>query len=750
MLKTALAVVLVLVLIWPLSLFRLARANISSCSGSVSPSVLKTNTSATLNFSVTNSDSNAIVWVKISGPGGFEITGGSSGGWTANLLSASAVSFTGSSIAPSSSQNFNVNVTTGGSPTSGGFNIEVSDNGGGANAFSCGSQTVTVSNDTTPPVISNVVVSSITGSSATITWTTDEAANSKVNYGTSTSYGSSASDGGYVTSHSLNLTSLASGTTYHFQVVSADSVGNSSQTGDNTFTTAGSSPPAPSPSPTPTSTPAPNSGGGSSSGSSSSPPQSTPAPAPVVITDTTPATVTLYSDLSKPFKQLPVLSGMAADDQAVTRVDYSLDGGRNWLPARLSSPGAKQSLFSFGLGKLEDGNYSLRLRAFDPSSNVGYSGFYELIIDQIPPVVGPGLFSTGAQTIMPFGGRLYVLSGVEQRLTLPSIGGAVEMEAIASSSGQLSDLPRFPLRRNNETNLWSGALKFDKAGDYTLAAQAVDGAGNRVREVLGSLSVLKDGQVLSPEGKPLANAKVEVFYYDQTLQNFLSWDGSPFSQENPQVTDSAGLYKLVLPPGRYFLQISTPNLRLLRTNIFELKEVTPVNSDFKLEARNGFRLGPFNLAWFDLNQSTVEIDPASQLTRQNAVPNSIEKYQSITKLNLTDQGLDMAALDGRPTVISILNSWLPLAHDQLLELDKASSDSLRTVVILPLESAASARTLKKIGGYSLQIYADPQGKILRLLNLQFTPVHLFLDREGVVKKVSSGLLKARELLDNSS
>jgi hypothetical protein len=94
--------------------------------------------------------------------------------------------------------------------------------------------------DTTPPVISNVQAVSITSSGATITWTTNEPADSQVNYGLTTSYGSSTTlNASLVTSHSQALTSLMPSTTYHYQVKSKDGVGNSATSGDNTLTTAG-------------------------------------------------------------------------------------------------------------------------------------------------------------------------------------------------------------------------------------------------------------------------------------------------------------------------------------------------------------------------------------------------------------------------------------------------------------------------------------------------------------------------------
>lgn len=86
--------------------------------------------------------------------------------------------------------------------------------------------------DETAPIISNVQISNITETSATVTWDTDEASDSTVNYGTSTSLGSTESDGTMTTSHSINLSSLSSGTTYFLEVVSTDGSANEA-TDDN-------------------------------------------------------------------------------------------------------------------------------------------------------------------------------------------------------------------------------------------------------------------------------------------------------------------------------------------------------------------------------------------------------------------------------------------------------------------------------------------------------------------------------------
>src|SRR5207245_7857326 len=76
---------------------------------------------------------------------------------------------------------------------------------------------VTVSNgDVTPPVISSVSSSSVSTSGATITWTTDEPADSQVEYGTTSAYGSFTTLApALVVSHSPPLSGLSSGPPYH-------------------------------------------------------------------------------------------------------------------------------------------------------------------------------------------------------------------------------------------------------------------------------------------------------------------------------------------------------------------------------------------------------------------------------------------------------------------------------------------------------------------------------------------------------
>jgi hypothetical protein len=92
--------------------------------------------------------------------------------------------------------------------------------------------------DTTPPVISSVASSGVGAGGATITWTTNEASDTQVEYGTTSGYGTSTPlNSSAVISHTVTLSGLAANTVYHYRVKSKDAAGNQAASGDLVFTT---------------------------------------------------------------------------------------------------------------------------------------------------------------------------------------------------------------------------------------------------------------------------------------------------------------------------------------------------------------------------------------------------------------------------------------------------------------------------------------------------------------------------------
>jgi hypothetical protein len=97
--------------------------------------------------------------------------------------------------------------------------------------------TVTVP-DTRPPTLSNIRSSGIKRTGATLSWATDEAADSVVDYwpaGSSST--STVRDSRLLSSHQVVLTTLQRATTYYYRVSSADRAGNRSVSATYAFTT---------------------------------------------------------------------------------------------------------------------------------------------------------------------------------------------------------------------------------------------------------------------------------------------------------------------------------------------------------------------------------------------------------------------------------------------------------------------------------------------------------------------------------
>ncbi len=182
----------------------------------------------------------------ISGVGTTNVTySGGTVAWTTNEASHSQVEFGtttgyGAATALDTSMVIGHSQTLSGLAASTNYHFRVLSGDAAGNLAVSGDFTFTTAAapDITPPLISAVKSSNLTSSGATITWTTDEAADSQIEYGVSASYGSSATlDPAKTTAHSQSLSGLSSATIYHYRVKSRDAAGNLAVSSDYTFTT---------------------------------------------------------------------------------------------------------------------------------------------------------------------------------------------------------------------------------------------------------------------------------------------------------------------------------------------------------------------------------------------------------------------------------------------------------------------------------------------------------------------------------
>lgn len=121
------------------------------------------------------------------------------------------------------------------------FVIETKDKKGNTATSSQQTFTTSAAPDTTAPQVTAISVTNIGTSTATITWTTNEASNSKVYYSLitplNTGTAATKSDGGMVTSHSVTLTGLTPNAQHFFKVESKDASNNTTLSSETSFTT---------------------------------------------------------------------------------------------------------------------------------------------------------------------------------------------------------------------------------------------------------------------------------------------------------------------------------------------------------------------------------------------------------------------------------------------------------------------------------------------------------------------------------
>jgi phosphodiesterase/alkaline phosphatase D-like protein len=206
---------------------------------------------------------------------------------------------------------------------------------------------VSVTVDNAAPVISAVSSSGVGSSAATITWTTDEASDSQVEYGLTSAYGQvSALASPLVSSHSVGLSGLSASTVYHYRVKSKDAMGNLAVSGDFTFTTL-------------------------------APPDTT---VPIVSLTAPVAGATVAGTVS--------VSASATDNVGVVGVQFKLDGVN--LGTELT---VAPYVFSWNTATTTNGSHSLTAVARDAAGNTATATAVSVTVDNAAPVISAVLSS---------------------------------------------------------------------------------------------------------------------------------------------------------------------------------------------------------------------------------------------------------------------------------------------------------------------------------------------------------------------
>lgn len=725
-----------------LNLFNFARAAINSCNVTVTPASVQPNAQVLYNFNITNNGPNDAVWIQINRPSENFTIGSAAWAGSSTVGADQATLYDGLTIASGGSATVGLSVHAGEDQTSGdNWSVLISEDSDGSTRTTCtGSLGASVSGarvpdpDTTPPLLGAVSLTKLSSTSITIGWPTDEPSDSDIAYGLTSEYGQNKHDTAPVTEHSLKLDNLLPETGYHYVITSYDPYGNGASSTDGTFLTPVS--------------------GSAPTGTQevvTSIILKTIIPLKPIPTENIPPSLRLTSDISTPQKTTLTLSGTAEDNEALAAIYYSLDGGKNWLPVdEATGLGTKNSSFSFKPLGLQDGNYQLSLRAIDTSSNQAKTLPQTLVIDRLPPAVGGSVITVGSQSILPDNSNVIrSLVGVDQKITLSAVGGPTSITITTSDAGSDKAIQSFNLTQSADTGLWSGILSFTSAGLFQLSALSVDGAANHTSRVLNIVSVSEAGKVSDEAGNPV-KARITVYTLDTETNSWVMWDGEAYDQSNPVKVSYKGKYGLYLPQGTYYFKLAAPGYQSVVTRSIQLETATAINASYTMRHKPSIKAGPLKvkLPWPMLSSTEVSSSQSKKIEQKNdSIGTSFPQFELV---QTNGKILNTLQLLGKPTVVTLVNTWSDSATRQLNELGRISEPNINVVAVASGESLPKLEVYGRIAGYNLPIVADVDDVLLQKLRASTIPVSYFIDRHGLVKTVMVGVLSKEEILQHVS
>jgi hypothetical protein len=601
------------------------------------------------------------------------------------------------------SGDFSVGVnTTGGVTASGAFTIQASDSSSGDSPASCsGDTTVSLTSGGSSAInISNVSLS-VSDTTATITWSSSLPTTGSVQYGTTSSYGSTVSDTTLGTSHSVTISSLSSSTVYHYLVTSTDQSSNSASLTDKTFTTGAS---------------------GETRTVTTTVTSTVTNIVREVYKDVILPSIKITSEIKKIYETAPIIDFSTSDESGVARIRYSIDSGLNWLPINIDDKiGNKKIVSSFTPSIRDDGEYTLVVEVTDAPGNKIFTKPIKITIDRLPPSVGPLTVMAGSQ-IINVGSNDYLdlLADVEYKFILSSAGGPSSIKMTCGDKD-------YDFQKNIDSGVWSTKIKFDEdSSDCLPKINAVDGAGNTQEKIGKKIIVNKRGS--------FKNGEITVYWYDNYENRFVLWDASPFGQENPISTNATGGYSLLLPAGKYYIEAKSAGKRTTVSNIINLDSTAIINDDWVLK--------PVWKFWQLSEEMLVnpKILGTSDWNNQN-IP--------LPRINLPSvDGTVISTLDirGGISVVSLLASWHPSTNEYLKVLEDLGLNSVKSYPILLQEKPASASFLKKRGGYKLNILSDPDGEFLKDIEISGLPTTFIVNKYGQIVYQKYGNISVQEVL----
>lgn len=671
------------------SKFYNVRAEISGCTASISPDSVFVNTSNIFTVSILNNDEmQDIVYIRIVTPGdSLTISNVLGTNWSANNL-GSSIRFSGGILSPLLSESFQFEVNSSNNPMSlATWQIQATDDTDGLNLVTCEGthETEVISSSPTPTTEGSSTPSTTTTTvTNTVTVTAKDSTKPTIRLNTlSTALSKSvptisgvAQDNGGVESveyrvgerGNWNAVPITKSNTVNFSFIPQGV-----RDGRSTVSVR-----------------ARDAAGNSVSDTVS------------FSLDRTGPNITITTALKQSYTTFPDIEGTAADPSGIQSVAYTLDG-IEWT--EIENFGAK---FKISTATVDDGEYVFQVRAKDSVGNTSVSKPQPVFINRLPPRIGASVLSYRYQVLSPLAdGMFHTVAQLTHTISVSVIGGPSAVNLFVNDRA-------IPLSRKKGTYLWEGQIVFVESGIHTLSLQASD-KESTVEVDLPSVSVVSPGSI------NLTQANVSAYVFDEQTGEFVLWNAAAYGQVNPIVVtaNSTAGVGFLLPPGTYYLDVRGQGVRGV-TSAFTLPVMQPVTPEVVLLP--GFRIGPFT---FSLPFAKPQHLPLPTV-KQGLLATPVSYPFPSVRLVTGQTTVSRLTLEGKQTVLALLNTWLPQTPVLLGQLAQFALEhpEQRVVVVFPHESSETVSLFQKRGAYTVAMVADPDGQLLESVPL--TTSHLFI------------------------
>lgn len=420
----------------------------------------------------------------------------------------------------------------------------------------------------------------------------------------------------------------------------------------------------------------------------------------------------------------------------IAKVEISINGGLDWNTAAFVEPN-----FNLGLGKLQDGNYSIKARAYDALGDVSECGSKTLVVDRLPPIIGGNIVALGPQIIYPMpDGTIPSVAGVKTSFVISMKGGITE-------AAITTDKKEFPLHQLAGTNLWEGDIETDKKGTTKLTAIAKDGANNTEKRTINSYAAQDYGVIYdSSTQKPLKDAKITLYVFDVVTKSWVIWDSASYGQDNFQVTSDQGQYSFLVPNGKYYLEVKKAGYQTTLSEITELKENAVLNSTIALTPYS--RLG-FSLGYFIPKIYPMQIAQTPTIPNQEIV-NTGKEIPSFSFSQANGSKFTKDNLNGEKYVLVFFSPWSALSIEGISQISKSSQNFPNQVKVIGVsvqESPSATETFLTRGSYNFFAVADYDGKYSSDIGVTTLPYYVFVNSNSIIKGINVGVLSEGQLLE---